>query len=95
MVEHEVFHDHRAQAEHHFVDPAYGVAKLREEHATSDDAQVDGKQHLSKREVVVLVYGCRYDVGTARGAVAQEDDGKRRACQHTAYEQRHEVLALS
>ena len=26
----------------------------------------------------MLVYGCRYDVGTARGAVAQEDDGKAR-----------------
>ncbi len=95
VVEHEVFHHHCAKSEHHSVDSAYGVAKLWEEHTAPDDAQVDGKQHLAQREVVVFVYRCGYYVGAARGTVVQEDYGKCRACQHTSYEQRHEVLVIS
>ena len=95
VVEHEVFDDHRTEAEHNLVDAFEHVAKLRYEQTGADDDEVDERQHRAERHVAELVDRGRNDVGAARRAVVKEDDGQGRARHHTADDQRHEVLTFA
>ena len=60
-----------------------------------DDDTSYTDEHLSQRQVIVLVDRCGNDVGSARRSIVHEHDGERRSCERTSYEERHEVLALA
>jgi len=44
-VEHEVFDDHCAEAEHHHVSPLYHIAKLGNEQTGTNDNEVEESKH--------------------------------------------------
>ena len=95
IVEHSTFDDHRTQTEYHHLATLWELAERVDDETAAYDYKVYHDEYFAKRNVVVLVnYGCN-DVGSARTAVVEEHYCQRRSGEHTSYNERHEVVALT
>ena len=95
IVEHETFDHHCAKTEHHHLTAVLDGTEAADEHRTADDTHVDDDQCLAKRDVVILVYHCRHNIGATSAAVVEKHDGKSCTGDHTSQHERHEVVAFA
>ena len=96
VVEHIVFHCHHAETKGHLVGTLDIVAKLREEHTGANDAEINGKEHAAKRDIViVLIHAGSNDIRTTRRTIVIENSGQGNTCDGTADNHGYELLTLA